>query len=256
MPASERDAEMASATRQSTPMSSARGIEPGTIAASPVSRKDRARDRSARRRRRECVLGHELPRDAPSARAECGAHGEFALAPAGAGDQQIRHVRAGDEQDRTTTATSSRYSPLRTCSPACVRRSTTRYCEIELRCVCRDQRATCRLERDLQTLRGGARTSGAPRPPYFACRSSCVLPREAHRCPQLGARCRTEPARQLGAARKREAARHDADDGEALAVHLDPSCPRHADPSRTCAAKGRRSARRRVTPLFGVGVGE
>ena len=45
------------------------------------------------------AFGQQLPDDAPAAGAEGGAHGHFFLPRERTRQQQVRHIRAGDEQN-------------------------------------------------------------------------------------------------------------------------------------------------------------
>ncbi len=99
-PAAIATASATPSTRRSTAASATRGISAGASATRTTDaehREPRAEDR--RRRREEQSLGGELPREPPAVRAERPPHGHLAPPRRPAGEQQVRDVRAGDEED-------------------------------------------------------------------------------------------------------------------------------------------------------------
>ena len=58
-------------------------------------------------------LGQQLPDDAEAPRAESGADGDFAVADRGAGEQQVRDVRTGDQQHQRHRAHHHEHDQLR-----------------------------------------------------------------------------------------------------------------------------------------------
>ena len=70
----------------------------GARAAPARRRRASSKPERAACQRQQHTFGHELPEQPSAAGAERRAHGKFAMARFGAGQQQVRQIRAGDEQ--------------------------------------------------------------------------------------------------------------------------------------------------------------
>jgi hypothetical protein len=92
----EREAEDGAVDADAVDARKVRGLERHEQA--NASQRDEQPERCPRERD-DTALDEELTHDADPRGAECGAHGELAFARRGAGEEEIRDVRAGDEQD-------------------------------------------------------------------------------------------------------------------------------------------------------------